>query len=225
MAYIYRHIRKDKNQPFYIGIGSDLKYKRANEKSRRNNMWYKISNKTGYEVQILFDNITWKEACEKENEFIKLYGRIDIGTGILCNMTDGGDGIVGFLFTDEIKEKISNKLKGIKRSDETRKKISLNSKRRRLTQKEKTHLSKLHKGEKKSDSVKNNMSIAQQKLSDVKRERMLNNCNWSKLVFDTQTGIFYNSIKQASIIYGFSHSYLKYMLSGKRRNKTNLIYA
>jgi hypothetical protein len=23
MAYLYRHIRHDKNEPFYIGIGSD----------------------------------------------------------------------------------------------------------------------------------------------------------------------------------------------------------
>jgi hypothetical protein len=225
MAYVYRHIRKDKNEPFYIGIGSDLKYKRANEKSRRNDIWYKIINKTDYEVQILFDSITWEEACLKEKEFILLYGRIDSNTGVLCNMTNGGDGVVGFLFTDEIKEKISKSITGIKRSDETRKKISQNSKRKRLTQEEKMHLSKMYKGKEKSDYVKKNMSIAQQKLSNVKRERMLNNCNWSKIVFDTQTGIFYNSIKQASIIYGFSHSYLKYMLSGKRKNKTNLIYA
>lgn len=225
MAYVYRHIRKDKNEPFYIGIGSDLKYKRANERSRRNDIWYKITNKTEYEVQIIFYDITWEEACEKEKEFILLYGRIDLNTGVLCNMTDGGDGVVGFLFTDEIKEKISKAITGIKRSDETRKKISQNSKRRRLTQKEKLHLSNLNKGKKLTDDARKNMSIAQQKLSNVKRDRMLNNCNWSKLVFDTQTGIYYNSIKQASIIYGFSHSYLKYMLSGKKKNKTNLIYA
>ena len=30
MAYVYRHIRLDKNEPFYIGIGSDKTYKRAN---------------------------------------------------------------------------------------------------------------------------------------------------------------------------------------------------
>ena len=38
MAYLYRHIREDKNEPFYIGIGSDSTYKRANQtkKERRN---------------------------------------------------------------------------------------------------------------------------------------------------------------------------------------------
>ena len=30
MAYLYRHIRLDKNEPFYIGIGSDTNFKRAN---------------------------------------------------------------------------------------------------------------------------------------------------------------------------------------------------
>ena len=29
MAYVYRHVRVDKNQPFYIGIGTDNNYKRA----------------------------------------------------------------------------------------------------------------------------------------------------------------------------------------------------
>jgi hypothetical protein len=29
MAYVYRHIRLDKNEPFYIGVGSDSNYSRA----------------------------------------------------------------------------------------------------------------------------------------------------------------------------------------------------
>ena len=41
MAYVYRHIRLDTNQPFYIGIGSDKNYFRANQKtsSKRNSYW------------------------------------------------------------------------------------------------------------------------------------------------------------------------------------------
>jgi hypothetical protein len=33
MAYLYRHIRHDKNEPFYIGIGSDNNYKRSKQVS------------------------------------------------------------------------------------------------------------------------------------------------------------------------------------------------
>ena len=40
---IYRHIRLDTNQVFYIGIGS---IKRAYRKTGRNNYWNNITNKT-----------------------------------------------------------------------------------------------------------------------------------------------------------------------------------
>ena len=48
MAYVYMHIREDKNEPFYIGIGNDDNgYKRAYSKRNRNTIGYfdeKISN-------------------------------------------------------------------------------------------------------------------------------------------------------------------------------------
>ena len=89
MAYVYRHIRLDKNQPFYIGIGSDAEYKRANERARRSELWKKITAKSDYFVEIIADEVSVEFAKEKEIEFIKLYGRIDKRTGTLCNMTDG----------------------------------------------------------------------------------------------------------------------------------------
>jgi hypothetical protein len=109
MPYVYRHIRLDKNEPFYIGIGSDTYYKRANNKTRRNKIWKDIVSKSNYEVEILFDNLTWEEACEKEKEFILLYGRKDIGTGILSNLTDGGEGILGNKRTQDFINKRSGK--------------------------------------------------------------------------------------------------------------------
>jgi len=94
MAYLYRHIRLDTNRPFYIGIGSDTDYKRANNPWGRSQYWNNIVNKTSYRVDIVLDDITWEEACEKEIEFISLYGRADIGNGILVNLTDGGEGVI-----------------------------------------------------------------------------------------------------------------------------------
>jgi hypothetical protein len=91
MAYLYRHIRLDINQPFYIGIGSDLGY-RAKDNKKRNKIWKDIVAKTNYEIEILFDNITWKEACKKEIEFIQLYGRICNKSGCLANLSSGGEG-------------------------------------------------------------------------------------------------------------------------------------
>jgi hypothetical protein len=115
MAYVYRHIRLDKNEPFYIGIGNDLTNKRANEKARRSKLWKKIIAKSGYDVEILFDNITYDEAKLKEIEFIKLYGRIDLGNGTLANLTDGGDGTANP--SQETRNKLSNIHKGRKNSE------------------------------------------------------------------------------------------------------------
>ena len=36
MAYVYKHIRKDINEIFYIGIGNDKNYNRAYQKKCRN---------------------------------------------------------------------------------------------------------------------------------------------------------------------------------------------
>lgn len=128
MAYVYRHIRLDKNEPFYIGIGSDSTYYRANKKSQRNIHWKRIVSKTKYSIDILIDDLTWDEACEKEKEFIALYGRKDLKTGCLVNMTEGGDGAFGKVTSDETKLKLSLAIKEWSKtrviSDNQRKKAS-----------------------------------------------------------------------------------------------------
>lgn len=133
MAYVYRHIRLDKNEPFYIGIGSDNEYKRANAKSHRNKYWTNIVSKSDYEVEILVDGIDWEIACNKEREFISLYGRIDLGTGSLVNMTNGGDGVLGLRHSEDSKKSMSEKRKGIRQyiaNEETKKKLSEIAKKR-----------------------------------------------------------------------------------------------
>ena len=77
MAYIYRHIRLDKNEPFYIGIGSDSDFKRALSSKDRNTHWHNIKTKSNYKIDILLKDLTWEEACNKEKEFIDLYEKED----------------------------------------------------------------------------------------------------------------------------------------------------
>jgi len=50
-------------------------------------MWTNIANKYGYEVEIMLDDVPNDKVEDKEKEFIKLYGRLDLGNGILCNHT------------------------------------------------------------------------------------------------------------------------------------------
>ena len=73
MAYVYKHIRLDNNNVFYVGIGSDSSYKRANSKSDRNKYWKNIVNKHGYIIEIYKNNISWDEACVIEKELIKYF--------------------------------------------------------------------------------------------------------------------------------------------------------
>ena len=125
MAYVYRHIRLDKNQPFYIGIGTSEYYNRAYRNKNRSDLWKRISVKGGYEVEILLDNLTWGEACKKEKEFIALYGRKDLKTGCLANMTDGGDGAINAIISKEHREKVAEANRRRIFTEEDRKNISI----------------------------------------------------------------------------------------------------
>jgi hypothetical protein len=111
--YVYRHIRLDKNEPFYIGIGSGDSYKRAHSKRGRSRFWTAISKK-GYVVQILAENLIREEASIKEKEFIELYGRLDLKTGSLCNFTTGGDN--NYSLSCLTKEKMRKAHTGLKQS-------------------------------------------------------------------------------------------------------------
>ena len=121
MAVVYRHIRLDTNEVFYVGIGkTDM---RAYKTQSRSSHWKNITNKTDYRVDILFDDLNWDEACKKEIEFIKLYGRKDKNEGTLVNMTNGGDGVVGQVVSDETRIKLSNRSKLMWLDDNIRNKI------------------------------------------------------------------------------------------------------
>lgn len=123
--YLYRYIRLDKDEPFYIGIGSKSKdeekynyYNRAKAIKKKNIIWEKIVNKTDYMIEILLESDDYEFIKQKEKEFIKLYGRIDKGTGTLANMTDGGDGSLGIIVSEESRKKRQLVHKGRKYSEE-----------------------------------------------------------------------------------------------------------
>mgnify|MGYP000952038052 CR=1 FL=1 len=124
MAYVYKHVRLDKNEPFYIGISKNNdNYKRSKDKTGRNKIWKRIVKKTEYIVEIVFENDDLNLVNLKETEFIKLYGRIDLGTGTLCNLTDGSEKNCGFVPTTEFKENLRKRRLGKKHSPEKIKKM------------------------------------------------------------------------------------------------------
>jgi hypothetical protein len=149
MAYVYKHIRKDTDEIFYIGIAKTQK--RIKSTSSRNKLWHSIVNKVGFYYEIIEDNLSWESAQNKEIELIKLYGRRDLNQGSLVNMTDGGEGCSGFkrVHSAETKVKISNSLIGKSYlTEEGRKRISENSNGKAHTIETKKHLSDINKGKK-----------------------------------------------------------------------------
>jgi hypothetical protein len=120
--YLYRHIRLDKNEPFYIGIGkvsSNIKnysidsehYRRAYSNTNRNRYWKHVTQMTDYVVEILFESDNREIIIQKEIEFITLYGRKDLKQGSLVNMTSGGEGTIERSYSSETKIKMSTSAK------------------------------------------------------------------------------------------------------------------
>ena len=99
--YTYAHINKQTNKIFYIGKGSKNRYKSTN---RRSAHWNAIVNKYGFNAEILAHWNTEKEAFDHEMLLISCFK--DMGYK-LANLTDGGEGIVGLVFTEEHKRNIA----------------------------------------------------------------------------------------------------------------------
>jgi hypothetical protein len=102
--YTYAYLREDKT-PYYIGKG----------KGRRIYLKGKGEVKPPkYKSRIIYlkQNLTEEEAFRHEIYMIDVFGRIDLGTGILRNRTDGGEGNSGFVPSEETRRKLSEANKG-----------------------------------------------------------------------------------------------------------------
>lgn len=150
MSVIYQHLRKDTRDVFYIGIGHDVS--RAYKKSNRSVFWKSIVSKYDYIVDVICSNISHYEAIELEKYLIAFYGRVDNKTGILCNMTDGGEGgSLGIIQSEETrnKKRLSNYKriykKGYKHTEEAIIKISEASKGKTISEEVKKKISEKNK--------------------------------------------------------------------------------
>ena len=123
---VYQHRRVSDSKVFYIGIGAK---NRPYSKRGRNPHWQYYTKKYKYVVDILFENLTWEEACIKEKSLILEYGRRDLKKGALLNMTDGGEGQCNLAQESRDKISLANKgkttwMKGKKHTEDAKKKNS-----------------------------------------------------------------------------------------------------
>lgn len=102
-------------EPFYIGKGSNkryldhIKFPNTDKNKLKQNIINKIINRTNNYPLITFikKELSHKEALLLEMNLISVIGRRDLNLGPLCNLTDGGDGCIGFIFTEDLKIKWS----------------------------------------------------------------------------------------------------------------------
>jgi hypothetical protein len=154
--YVYELRHPETNSVYYVGKGNSRRSRHndhVNEAYRLIN-WRKEQNNihAGKTRKIIeqglnplfvkvFETVNKTDAFEKEIELIARYGRINMKTGPLANLTEGGECATGWKHTDEAKAKISKAHTG-----------------RILSEKQKQNLSKIHTGMKHTNEAKRKIS-------------------------------------------------------------------
>lgn len=148
--YTYAYLRED-GTPYYIGKG---KGKRA--VSRRKGGINPPKDPT--RILFLKTNLSEAEAFRHEVYMIAVFGRKDLGTGILRNRSDGGEGLSNP--SPETRRKKSEIARKRVQSQETREKVSRAHTGRVHTEESRQNMSNAQKGLKRSDSHRKNISRA-----------------------------------------------------------------
>lgn len=123
--YVYCLVDPLTDEPFYVGKGKLNRFSSHVRESilgkiphKNKNLYYKILKTIelcgSIKVVILYNNLSEPNSITFEKDCIKFYGRRDIGTGILTNLTDGGEGVSGRVITDIYREKMSKSCSGNK---------------------------------------------------------------------------------------------------------------
>ena len=131
--YTYAYLRED-GTPYYIGKGSGYRINRLDGRPCP-------TPKDKSRIIFLKQNLTEEEAFKHEIYMISVFGRKDLGTGILYNRSIGGDGASGFIHSQEAREKIrkskigkNNPFYNKTHTQEAREKISIANKNKVISQ-------------------------------------------------------------------------------------------
>lgn len=173
--YVYM-LSRPCGTPFYVGVGSKWRITHHEyEAIKRRARTHKAAiirkliaggERVAYLIVGWFD--TWSEGAEVERLLIAQHGRRDIGTGILVNRTDGGEGVPNLKW--EMTEaratgiaRASEKARGRKLSEDHKAKIAAAGIGRKKSAETLALMSRLLTGRSYSDETLQRMSKGQRK--------------------------------------------------------------
>ena len=188
---VYKHTCP--NDKVYIGVTSkkpDYRWGKNGSGYKKQPHFWRAIQKYGWENikhEILFENLTKEEACEKEIELIDLYNSTDVNYGY--NKSTGGEATaLGYKYTEEQRLNVSrrvsgennpmygrrgelNPMYGKKRSEEVKEKMRKNRKRS-MKGENNPFYGKHHKEEDKYWKGKHLSIETRKKLSDTHKKDM-----------------------------------------------------
>lgn len=187
--YTYAYLRENRT-PYYIGKG---KKDRVYRKGKRQIKPPKDKSR----IILLKQNLTEDEAFKHEIYMIAVFGRKDLGTGILHNRADGGQGLSNP--SKEVIEKRASLIRGIPRSQKVRKKISAS-----------------HKGKIMSKE-------SRRKMSENNRGEINSQSNWWEITFLDGTTIVKCGLSLWAKENGYNRSTISQVYYGKLKKHKNII--
>lgn len=201
---------------FYFGQAVDLVRRKKQHFSR-----LRVNKHDNYKLQQVFNKYGDFSFCILEycsvdllDQKEELLLKENFNNKFCCNLVCCVKGSRGRIVTDELRKKLSDA------------RINLSAESR-------LNISNGQKGKINPQSQKDKARIFMLNVSNEYRENMRriktgtytgSQNHSSKIVIDNSTGVFYESLKEASKYSYYNYGYLKMMLSGKSRNKTNLNY-
>jgi hypothetical protein len=196
--YTYAYLREDRT-PYYIGKGQTRRAYQQNGKSC-------AVPKDKSRIIFLKYNLTEEDAFKHEIYMIAVFGRKDLGTGILHNRTDGGDGPSGVVRSQQTKDKLRKVNIGKTLSQETKDKIG-----KSLSGENSPNYGKIF-----SEETRN--KISKSKLGENHPKS-----NWWKITFSDNRTIIRCGLTNWAKQNGYNYSPIHNVYTGKRKRHKDIV--